>query len=200
MKLKLALVACAALVGVLGGCSSAAPVQTAAAPAQAIEYRIGPGDNLNIFVFNHPELSLSLPVRPDGKISAPLVEDVDAAGKTAAQLSRDLEGKLAEYLRSPKVSVMVTGFVGGDQVRVVGQAAAAKAVPFRANMTLLDVMIEVGGLAEFASGNRAKIVRTVGGQSSEIRVRIDDLLRRGDITANVPMLPGDVVIIPESRF
>ena len=188
------------LGSMLGGCSGASAPRPAATATGPVEYRIGPGDTLSIFVFNHPELSLSLPVRPDGKISAPLVEDVEASGKTPNELARDLETRLAEYLRSPKVSVMVTGFVGGDRVRVVGQAAAARSIPYRANLTLLDVMIEVGGLAEFAAGNRAKIVRTVDGKTTEMRVRIDDLLRNGDISANVAMLPGDVVIIPESRF
>lgn len=189
------------LGALLTGCSSTGPMPDAATTqAVAAEYRIGPGDTLNVFVFGHPELTTTVPVRPDGRVSTPLVDDLVAAGKPASQLARDIEQRLSEFLRAPKVNVIVTGFVGGDQVRVVGQAARARAVPFRANMTALDVMIEVGGLAEFAAGNRAKIVRVLDGKSVEIRVRLDDLLKKGDIRANVPMMPGDVIIIPESRF
>jgi polysaccharide biosynthesis/export protein len=175
------------------------PARTTAGQANT-DYRIGPGDALNVFVFNHPELSMSVPVRPDGKVSMPLVEDMPAAGKTANQLARDLETGLSEFLRSPKVSVMVTGFVGGDQVRVVGQATQPRSIPYRANMTLLDVMIEVGGLAEFAAGNRAKLVRIVDGKTTETRIKLKDLVQKGDIRANVVLKPGDVIIIPESRF
>lgn len=178
-----------------------APV--AAVPAVDVaDYKIGPGDGLNVFVFNHPELSMPVTVRPDGKMSMPLVEDMPAAGKTPNQVARDLEVRLAEYLRAPKVSIMVTGFVGGDQVRVIGAAAQPKAVPYRANMTLLDVMIEVGGLSEFAAGNRAKVVRNnpAGGNPVEIRVKLDALVKKGDIRRNIRMQPGDIIIIPESRF
>lgn len=189
----------------LGQQAPASP-PAASAPASAdgstpnADYKIGPGDSLTVFVFNHPELSMGVPVRPDGKVSMPLVEDIPAAGKTANQLARDMEARLADYLRSPKVSVMVTGFVGGDRVRVIGQATQPKSVPYRADMTLLDVMIEVGGLAEFAAGNRAKLVRVVDGKSTETRVRLKDLVQRGDMRANVVLKPGDVIIIPESRF
>lgn len=176
------------------------PEAGAASSVPDTDYKIGPGDSLNVFVFNHPELSMAVPVRPDGKVSMPLVEDIPAAGRTANQLARDLEVRLSDYLRSPKVSVMVTGFVGGDRVRVIGQATQPKSVPYRANMTLLDVMIEVGGLAEFAAGNRAKLVRVVDGKSTETRVRLKDLVQRGDMRANVVLKPGDVIIIPESRF
>lgn len=172
----------------------------AAASQQSSDYRIGPGDSLSVFVFNHAELSMAVPVRPDGKMSMPLIEDLPAAGKTPFQLARDIENGLTEYLRAPKVSVMVTGFVGGDQVRVVGQATQPRSVPYRANMTLLDVMIEVGGLAEFAAGNRAKLVRVVNGKNTETRVKLKDLIQKGDVRANVVLQPGDVIIIPESRF
>ena len=171
-------------------------------PAAQTEYRIGPGDNLQVFVWNHPELTVTVPVRPDGLISTPLVENMKAEGKTPSQLSRDMETALAEYVRSPTVNVIVTQFVGayGDQIRVVGQAQKPQSLPYRANMTVLDVMIAVGGLAEFASGNRAVIVRQDGGQQLRIPVRLSDLMNDGDIGANVVMRPGDVLIIPESRF
>jgi polysaccharide export outer membrane protein len=190
--------------GVAAFAQDAQPANADPAPPTAAEvnsdYRIGPGDTLNVFVFNHPELSMPIPVRPDGKVSMPLVEDMPAAGKTSNQLARDLEVRLSEYLRAPKVSIMVTGFVGGDQVRVIGQAAQPKSVPYRANMTLLDLMIEVGGLAEFAAGNRAKIVRVNDGKQTELRVKLKDLVQKGDMRANVTLQPGDVIIIPESRF
>jgi polysaccharide export outer membrane protein len=179
-----------------------APAGGSAAPKEAAEYHIGAGDQLNIFVWNHPELSVIVPVRPDGLITTPLVEKLGAAGKTPSQLSRDLEVALAEYVRSPKVNVMVTQFVGayGDQIRVVGQAAKPQSLPYRANMTLLDAMIQVGGLAEFAAGNRARIVRQVNGQSVTIPLRLKDLLNDGDTSKNMELKPGDVIIIPETRF
>ena len=171
-------------------------------PTIQTEYRIGPGDNLQVFVWNHPELTVTVPVRPDGLISTPLVENMKAEGKTPSQLSRDLEKALSEYVRSPTVNVIVTQFVGayGDQIRVVGQAQQPQSLPYRANMTVLDVMIAVGGLAEFAAGNRAVIMRREGEQQLRIPVRLGDLLNDGDIGANVAMRPGDVLIIPESRF
>ncbi len=176
-----------------------APAQAPQAPT---EYKIGPGDTLQVFVWNHPELTVTVPVRPDGIISTPLIEGVPAEGKTPGELAKDLEKALSEYVRNPTVSVMVTSFVGAysDQIRVVGQASKPQSLPFRANMTLLDVMIAVGGLAEFASGNRAVLVRNEGGKQLRIPVRLRDLLSEGDISANMPMRPGDVLIIPESRF
>ena len=146
--------------------------------------------------------TVSMPVRPDGLISTPLVQDLKAEGKTPTQLSRDLEQALSQYVRSPTVNVIVTSFVGAlsDQVRVVGQAQKPQSLPYRVNMTLLDVMIAVGGLAEYAAGNRAAIVRQENGKQSRIPVRLADLLNDGDINANMTMHPGDVLIIPESRF
>jgi len=166
------------------------------------EYIIGPGDQLEIFVWRNPELTQTVPVRPDGKISVPLVEDLPAAGKTATQLGREIEHALATFVRDPLVTVIVSDFQGvfETQVRVVGQAADPRALPYRDNMTLLDVMIAVGGLTEFAAGNRAKLVRTVDGQTSEATVRLEDLIRDGDISANAPVAPGDVIIIPEAWF
>ncbi len=164
------------------------------------DYIIGPGDNLEIFVWRNEEISVNVPVRPDGKVSTPLVERMQAAGKTPNQLARDIEVALAKYVKSPVVTVIVKEFVGifGEQIRVVGQAAEPRALPYRENITLLDVMIEVGGLTEFAAGNRAKIIRKVDGEQREIKVRIEDLIQDGDISANMLMHPGDVLIIPES--
>ena len=170
--------------------------------ASQSEYHIGAGDALNIFVLNHTDLSLQIPVRPDGMISTPLIEDMRAAGKTASELARDMEKALSDYIRSPKVNVMVTTFVGtyADQIRVVGQAAHPQALPFKAGMTLLDVVIAVGGLAEFAAGNRARLVRRIDGKEVTYKVKLDDLVHKGEIKANMPVKPGDVLIIPESRF
>ena len=171
--------------------------------SQEDNYVIGPGDMLNIFVWRNPEISTTVPVRPDGKISTPLVEDMVAVGKTPTILARDIEEVLAEYIRSPKVNVIVQGFVGtfAEQIRVVGQAAQPMALSYREQMTLLDVMIEVGGLTDFAAGNRSKVVRkTPDGRSEEYRVRLDDLLNDGDMSQNIQMRPGDVVVIPESFF
>jgi polysaccharide export outer membrane protein len=188
----------------VAGCGSTPPAAPAptSATATTAEYRIGAGDGLNVYVWNHPELSVNVQVRPDGLISTPLVENLVAAGKTPSELGRDVEGRLSEYVRSPKVNIIVTAFVGvfSDQIRVVGQAAKPQSLPYRANMTVLDVMIEVGGLAPFAAGNRARIVREVDGKTVQIPVRLNDLLNDGDISANIAVQPGDVLIIPESRF
>lgn len=189
------------------GCGSQAPSYPASGlnsqtGTESSEYSIGPGDSLQIFVWDHDDLSILVEVRPDGKISTPLVEDLQAAGKTPTKLARDIEGVLGEYVRTPVVTVIMQGFVGEgrQQIRVVGQAVAPKALQFRQGLTVLDVMIEVGGLSEFAAGNRAKIVRRVEGREIEIRVRLDDLLNDGKIGENVRMIPGDVLVIPESLF
>jgi len=165
-------------------------------------YMIGPGDSLNIFVWRNPEISNVVTVRPDGKITSPLVEELQAAGRTPAQLARDVEEVLSTYIKEPIVTVMVGSFVGpyAQQIRIVGEAANPKAIPYREKMTALDVMIAVGGLTEFAAGNRAAIVRVVDGEQQQYQVRLKDLLRKGDIRANVDMKPGDVLIIPESFF
>ena len=189
---------------IVAGCGGRTTV-VEAPPVEAaveMEYRIGPGDNLQVFVWNHPELTVTVPVRPDGLISTPLVENMKAEGKTASQLSRDLETALAEYVRSPTVNVIVTQFVGayGDQIRVVGQAQKPQSLAYRANMSVLDVMIAVGGLAEFAAGNRAVIMRRDGEKQLRIPVRLSDLMNDGDMGANIAVRPGDVLIIPESRF
>lgn len=185
---------------------------------ESYQYLIGPGDGLEIFVWRNPEVSTSVTVRPDGKITTPLVEDLDASGRTPSQLARDIEKVLEVYIRQPIVTVIVSNFTGpySEQIRVVGEATAPQALPFREDMTLLDVMILVGGLTEFAAGNRASIVRVTPTEpieddlqdddrqpvreTKQYRVRIDDLLKDGDISANVSMLPGDILIIPESWF
>ena len=193
-----------ALATLLAACASGPDVESVPVPepVEASEYRIGPGDTLQIFVWNHPELSLTVPVRPDGLLSTPLVENVKAEGKTPSQLGKDLEAAMGEYVRSPKVNVIVTTFQGSleDRIRVVGAAAQPQALPYRAGMTLVDVMVAVGGLSEFAAGNRAVISRREGDQQVRIPVKLNDLLNRGDINADRPVKPGDVIIIPESRF
>lgn len=164
-------------------------------------YRIGPGDTLSIVVWRNPELSMSLPVRPDGKISTPLVEDLPVLGKDATTLARDIEAALGKFIREPVVTVIVTGFVGpySEQIRVVGEAATPQILPYVQKMTLLDVMIAVGGITAYADGNGATILRTAEG-NKQYSVRLKDLLKRGDVSANVEMRPGDVLIIPQSWF
>ena len=166
------------------------------------KYVIGPGDVLQVFVWGHQDLSSTVQVRPDGQISTPLVEDMQAASNTPTELARAIELSLQEYVRTPTVTIIVQQFVGEyeNQIRVVGQAAKPQALSYRDGMTLLDVMIAVGGLAEFASGNKAKIVRRENGEETTIKVRINDLLNKGEMSQNVRMKPGDVLIIPESMF
>ena len=195
---------------VLAGCSQSGsiPIQTdsdhkaGGAESSSPLYVIGPGDTLNVFVWGDSELSTEVVVRPDGLITTPLVEDLQASGMTPTKLARTLETKLSEFVKNPKVTVSVTEFVGRytEQVRVVGQAAQPQSLPYRDGMTLLDVIISVGGLTEFAAGNKATVVRKVKGQTQQFRVRLDDLIRDGDISANAKMMPGDVLIIPETWF
>jgi len=193
-----------ALLSLVVGCSGKPELTPASATERAATapYRIGPGDTLRVFVWGNPGLSDEVPVRPDGRISIPLLEDVEAADKTPTELGREIEQQLSAFVADPLVTVIVTDFVGPftQQVRVVGQATEPQAIPYRGDMTLLDVMIAVGGLTEFAAGNRATLVRTADGQEQQYRVRLNDLLRDGDISANVAMHPGDVVIIPETYF
>lgn len=165
-------------------------------------YRIGPGDTLRIFVWRNPEISTVVQVRPDGMISTPLVEDMVAVDKTPTQLARDMEEVLETYIKSPSVNVIVSGFVGtpADQIRVVGQAANPQAIPYRDGMTILDLIIAVGGLGEFAAGNRAILIRKIDGESVEFRVRLGDLINKGDIEQNIEIQPGDILIIPEAYF
>jgi polysaccharide export outer membrane protein len=177
---------------------AADPVVPAAVSAT---YLIGPGDSLHIFVFQNDELSVTVPVRPDGKISTPLVEDMVAVGKTPSQLARDIEKSLAEYVKSPKVNVVVMGAMSVfSQVRVIGQVLHPQAVPYRDGMTVLDAVLAVGGLGQFAAGNRAHVVRTENGKQTEIKVKLDALVNSGDMKQNLALRPGDVLVVPESRF
>ena len=191
----------------LGGCTSNdgnlpsanfVPAQEGPGP----NYVVGPLDGLSIFVWRNPELSTSVTVRPDGRFSVPLIDDMVATGRTPTELARAIEEELGKYIQSPIVTVIVTTFQGpfAQQVRVVGEAAQPQAIPYRANMTLLDVMIAVGGLTEYAAGNSARLVRTEDGRQREFGLDINDLLKDGDAKANVSILPGDVIIIPESFF
>jgi polysaccharide export outer membrane protein len=166
------------------------------------DYLIGPGDIVQIIVWRNPEVSMTVPVRPDGKITTPLVDDLRATGKTSTQLARDIEKMLSKYIQQPVVTVIVTSFVGpySEQIRVIGQAARPQALPYRQDMSLMDVLITVGGITDFASGNSAKIIRARGGKQQKIKVRLDDLIKDGDISANMQMLPGDILVIPESFF
>ena len=193
----------AAAVMILFGCTTIPDLPDTIADNNAMPvYIIGPGDQLQIFVWGNPELSTTVPVRPDGRITTPLIEDVIASGKTPVQLARDMEKYLSAYIKTPVVNVIVTGFVGrfSEQVRVIGEAVKPQSLPYRENMTLLDVIIAVGGLTEFSAGNRARIVRTINGEQAAFRVRLDDLLKDGDISANTGMMPGDILIIPEAWF
>lgn len=166
------------------------------------QYLIGPGDNLTIFVWRNPEISGNFVVRPDGKVTTSLVEDIEVAGRTPTMLARQLEEQLATYINNPRVTVSVGRFNGpfSEQVRVIGEATNPSAVNYTQNMTLLDLMISVGGLTEFASGNNAKLVRVIDGKQTTFELNIEDLIKDGDITENVDMLPGDIVIIPEAWF
>jgi polysaccharide biosynthesis/export protein len=190
-------------LGVMAGCAStdSFPPAPVSASTQDYNYIIGPGDNINIIVWRNPELSMSVPIRPDGKFSTPLIDELVAQGKSSVEISRDIEKQLAKYVRDPVVTVIVTGFVGpyDQQIRVVGEAAKPQALPFKQYMTLLDVMIAVGGLTDFADGNGATIVRS-GEGGKQYSVRLRDLIRRGDVSANVQMKPGDILIIPQSFF
>ncbi len=198
---SLVLAACGS-TGIGGSSLQAAPNTPADAAAAAPDYLIGPLDKLEIFVWRAPELSTNVTVRPDGRISTPLVEDMVASGKTPSVLAKDLEGVLREYVRSPEVTVIVSDFSStfDQQVRVLGEAQKPTALPYQAGMTTLDVMVAVGGLTEFAAGNRAVLIRGQGEDRQSYRLRLDDLLRKGNISANVPVLPGDVILIPESIF
>jgi polysaccharide export outer membrane protein len=186
----------------LAGCATVYPPAPATLEKISAPYLVGPGDSVNIVVWRNPELSMVVPVRPDGRITTPLVEDLPASGKTATQLARDIETALAKYIQSPVVTVVVTAFVGPytEQIRVIGEAAKPQTLPYRENMTLLDVMIAVGGITDFAAGNRASILRTTGGTTQQLGVRLVDLVKGGDLSANVGMRPGDVVVIPQSFF
>lgn len=196
------------LVSLVASCSTVNTLPTATVhPAQtetdtAYNYLIGPGDTLNIFVWRNPEVSGVFIVRPDGKITTSLVEDIAASGKTPTQLARAIEARLAIYLRDPIVTITIDGFVGpySEQIRVIGEATQPSAVSYGKNMTLLDVMIAVGGLTEFADGNDAILVRVENGKQRQYQLFIENLIQFGDIAANVDLLPGDIIVIPEAWF
>jgi polysaccharide export outer membrane protein len=185
----------------LAACSTTFPPAPVAAASADYNYIIGPGDNVNIVVWRNPELSMSVPVRPDGKITAPLVDDLQAMGKDPSTLARDFEKELGKFIRDPVVTVIVTSFVGpySEQVRVVGEAAKPQTLAYKQKMTVLDVMIAVGGITDFADGNRATILRP-SDNNAQYTVRLKDLVKRGDVSANVDMKPGDILIIPQSWF
>jgi polysaccharide export outer membrane protein len=205
--LRDAITLCLALACI--GCASTASGQQPQATASVAvgsgvtsEYRIGPGDTLSVVVARQPELSAELPVRPDGTISTPYVDDMVAVGKTPTQLANDIEAVLAEYLNAPVVTVLVLDFVGvvGSQIRVLGEVVNPGPVPYRDGITLIDVMFAVGGMTEFGAGRRARLIRTIDGVTEEIDVRLDRLLERGDTSENFVMQPGDVVVVPQTRF
>ena len=175
------------------------PVTTDAA---AYNYLVGPGDELEIFVWRNPEVSETVTVRPDGKVTTPLVEDLEVSGLTPTEVARKVEEALSVFIKEPIVTVLVSDFRGpySEQVRVIGEASEPQAIPYREDMSLLDIMIAVGGLTEFADGNQASVIRVVDGQQQQYSVRIEDLIKKGDISANADILPGDIVIIPEAWF
>ena len=188
------------VLALIAACSTLPPApQKAATPNY--QYQIGPGDQLEITVWRNPELSAKVPVRPDGRITSPLIEDMVAVGKNPADLAREIEERLKKFIRDPNVTVLINQFVGNSQhqVRVVGQATKPAALPYRQGMTLLDVMITVGGITEFAAGNRAVLIRQAEA-NKQYGIRLTDLLKGGDVSANVEVVPGDVIMIPEGMF
>lgn len=189
----------------LWGCATTLPPLEKAVPSlekTSRVYLIGPGDSVQILVWEHEEFSLTLNVRPDGKITLPLVEDIMASGKTSSQLANDIEQALKAYIHDPIVTVIVSSFVGNysEQVKVLGEAQQPQAIAYREGMTVLDLMIAVGGLTDFAAGNKATLIRKVDQAQIQYRVRLDDLIKGGDISANAKLYPGDILIIPEALF
>jgi len=199
--LRAAVLAAAVCTVLIAGCATQYPPAPIISSVSDFNYHIGTHDVVNVIVWRNPELSMSVPVRPDGRITIPLVDDLPALGKTPTELGRDMEKALGKYVRDPVVTVIVTSFSGppSEQVRVIGEATKPQALPYNSQMTVLDVMIAVGGLTDFADGNGSRIFRTTeGGKLYSVRLR--DLVKRGDITANVDMRPGDILIIPQSWF
>jgi len=194
------LLALALLLGV-PDLSAADPDAATAASAVAPDYRIGPGDTLHIFVFQNEPLSVTVPVRPDGKISIPLVEDMVAVGKTPSQLARDVEGALSKYVKTPKVNIEVLNALSVySRVQVIGQVKEPTALPYHEGMTVLEALLGAKGMTQFAAGNRARISRTVNGKQQNVRVKLNALVNDGDLSQNLPLLPGDVLVVPETRF
>jgi polysaccharide export outer membrane protein len=200
------------LAGLLTACASGPVFPPAPAKAAPIPYKstapsewlyvLGPGDSVNVFVWGNPEVSGSFPIRPDGKMTMNLVEDMQASGRTPTQLAREVEKVLAKYIQDPVVTVTVGGGIGpyDQQIRVLGEAAKPQSLSYREHMSLVDLMIAVGGITDFADGNRASILRVVDGKPQQYGVRLEDLMKDADLSVNVDMLPGDVLIIPESWF
>ena len=203
--LRRSVAALALTAAVIAGCTTGptATLPPASHQGEVSDYLIAPGDVLSVFVWNNPDLSVKeVPVRPDGKITTPLAEDIKASGKTSTQLAREIEQRLERFVKLPQVSVTVTKFVGrySEQIRVLGEATEPQSQPYREGMTVLDVVIAVGGLTEFAAGNKSLLVRNIDGVQQTYRVRLDDLINKGDISANIDMAPGDVLIIPEASW
>ncbi len=200
------------LAGLLTACASGPVFPPAPAKATPMPYKasgtsewfyiLGPGDSVNVFVWGNPEVSGAFPIRPDGKVTMNLAEDLQASGRTPTQLAREVEKVLAKYIQDPVVTVTVGGGIGpyDQQIRVLGEAAKPQSLSYREHMSLVDLMIAVGGITDFADGNRASILRVVDGKPQQYGVRLDDLLKDADLSVNVDMLPGDVLIIPESWF
>jgi polysaccharide export outer membrane protein len=191
------------MVSLVAGCTEQSAPRVVNAPATNAEYVLGAGDRLSVYVYDSPQLSVTdLPIRPDGRISTPLIPDIMAAGKTPSQLAQELKAKLSAYVQDPNVSVMVQDFVGpfDRQIRVIGEAAEPQAIPYRDHMTVLDVMIVTKGLTKFAAGNRAVIIRGTGAHRQTLHVHLSDLMKDGDIDQNVEMAPGDTLIIPQTWF
>jgi len=187
----------------LAACAHVSAADAPATPASSVspDYLIGPGDIIQVFVWRNPDLTVTVPVRPDGKISTPLVEDMVAVGKTPSGLARDIEKALEQYVKAPQVNVIVTQPMSiFSQVKVIGQVLKPQAVPYREGMTVLDAVLAVGGLSQFAAGNRAHIERVVGGKMEAIKVKLDALVNDGDMKQNIKLSPGDVLVVPESRF
>jgi polysaccharide export outer membrane protein len=188
-------------LAVLGASASAFAAEAPAKSAVTPDYVIGPGDTLEVFVWRNPDLSVTVPVRPDGKISTPLVEDMVAVGKTPSRLARDVETALAVYVKSPQVNIIVTIPASAfSQVKVIGQVLHPQAVPYRQGMTVIDAVLAVGGLTQFAAGNRARVVRNVNGKPQEFKIKLAAILNNGDMSQNMALQPGDVVVVPETLF
>jgi polysaccharide export outer membrane protein len=193
----LVLLAVLCSMGPVKGYSQAAP----APAASATDYVIGPGDILQVYVWRNPDLTANVPVRPDGKISTPLVEDMTAVGKTPSALARDIEAILGEFVKAPRVNIIVTQPMSSySQVKVIGQVSKPQSMPYREGMTVLDAVLACGGMSQFAAGNRAKVVRMENGKTREIRVRLAAMVNNGDLSQNIALKPGDVLVVPESRF
>ena len=200
LKTSILFVALSVLVGCSGNTALISAVECPQPAGGGGDYIVGSGDRLQIFVWRHEELTTVVPVRPDGMVSIPLVDDMVAAGKTPTELARDIESELAEYLRTPKVNIIVTEQGVSNQIQIVGNVSDPKAIFYREGLMMLDAMVAVGGLDDFAAGNRAKVVRQVDGQNAECEVRLKDLLTDGDVSQNIPLFPGDVIIVPQTRF